>query len=157
LLTPGYGKRRGLGPGGGVLKLGGRGFRRTVGEVEGGRVPVAGEIGGVGEADGRVLGRLARHGDGAGGHLGDGVGLRVGGGDDGLPGADEDPEADVDAFGALGMFEAALEDVDREGRAVDRERVGGIGPGAARGGEKLVGEGGEIGGHKGLPEVACRT
>ena len=54
-----------------------------------------------------------------------------------LPVPDDDPEADVDAFGALGMFELAFQHVDRDRGAVDGDGIGGFGTGGAGGVDQL--------------------
>ena len=60
---------------------------------------------------------------------------------------DDDPQADIDALGPLGMFELALQHVDRHRGAVDGDGVGGLGARGPGGIEQCPGQGIERLGH----------
>ena len=81
----------------------------------------------IGEADHVVDRRLARHGDGAGGHVGNRAPRVVRGRDAGLPAADQHAQADLDPLGAVGMFQHAAAHVDAGGLATGRQGVGPVG------------------------------
>ena len=140
----GDGQRRGLGTGGHVLQCLGAGRVRRVHEVERLDIPVPRQLVGIGQARMRILGRLARHRHGPFGHGPQRVGAGVAGRDAGLPPSDQDAQADLDPFGAFGMFQPALQDVDRDGTAVDRQRIGRVGAGGTRRVKQRFGQVGQV-------------
>ena len=62
-----------------------------------------------------------------------------------LAAADQHPQADVVAFGALRFLDRAVAHLDRERDRAHRDRIGGIGAGAAGGGHQPFGKIGERG------------
>lgn len=56
LAHPLHGHRRRLGPAGGLLQRRGRGLGGGVDEIEGGEVPAAGQLAGIGQAEAGVFG-----------------------------------------------------------------------------------------------------
>ena len=153
----GHGERRRLGGERGGLQRLGAGHRLGVDEVERGDVPVAGEHRRIGEAAAGVLGRLARHGDGALGHRRDGLGPGVARRDAGLAAADQHAQPEVDALGALGLLERAAPDLDRQAVAGDGDRIGGVGAGGAAGLDQPLGERREVGAHRRAPAIGAAT
>ena len=135
----GFGTERGL-----FQRLG----RRIVGriaEIEAACLADGPERLGIGKAHGRVFGREARHADGAFGHLAQGLGPDVGGRDAGLTLTHHDPQPDLDALGALGLFQPSVQHVHRQRRSVHGKRVRGIRAGGLRGLQHRFGKGGEVG------------
>ena len=98
----------------------------------------------IGEAGELVLGRDLRHRDRALGERRD-VARDVVGRHDRGAAADEDAQTDVVAFGALGFLDRAFAHADRKRHRAHRDRVGGIGAGAARRGDQTFGEIGQSG------------
>jgi hypothetical protein len=89
-----------------------------------------------------------RDGDGALGECGEALGRGVGGGDDRLPLAEEDPQAEIEALRPLQLLDLAEPAGDVQRGVADQDGIGGIGAGAAgRGDEVLQGIGV---GHHGL-------
>lgn len=91
-----------------------------------------GEHVGFGEPGELVLGRHPRHRDGA---LRQGVEIarEIVGRNHRLAAAHEGAQPEIVAFGAFGSFHRSVADLDRLRHAALRDRIGGIGPGAARG------------------------
>ena len=88
----------------------------------GARVPTSG----IGKADIFVVGRDAGHGDRALGEFCHAIAADVIGGDHGLALSDQDPQADVVAFGAFGFLDAAVAHLDPLRNAAHRHRIGGV-------------------------------
>ena len=139
---PGHAQRGRLGPQRQVLQ------RRRIGRVHPLRLGQfqPGHGGGIerpplgGEADAVIDRRLAGHGDGAGGHLGDRAGRRVRAGDAGLPGAEDHPQPDLDPVSAFGMFQLPGAHVDGRGGGPQGDGIGLVGPRGPRGGQHLFGQ-----------------
>ena len=93
---------------------------------------IARQQGRIGEADIFVVGRDARHRDGALGELGDAVAADVVGRDHRLPLSHQHAQPDIVAFGTLGFLDASVAHLDPLRNAAHRDRVGGIGAGAFR-------------------------
>ena len=98
----------------------------------------------IGKAGELVLGRDLRHRDRALGERRDVAGDVVGR-DHRRAAADEHAQADVVAFGALRFLDRAFAHADRQRHRTHRDRIGGIGAGAARGGHQTFGKIGESG------------
>ncbi len=79
----------------------------------------------IGEARILVLGRDARHGDGALGQARN-VGRNVVGRNHGLFAPDQDAQADIVAFGPFGLLDIAVTDFDALRHAAHGDRIGGI-------------------------------
>ncbi len=103
------------------------------------------KLAGIGEAGETVVGRGARHRDGAFGQSVQAIALQIIGRDDGLLASDDDAQAEVVAFRALGFFDGAVAHLDGQRDRTNRERIGLIGAGAARGIHEAFGELGEVG------------
>ena len=99
----------------------------------------------IGEAGEFVLGRGARHGDGAFGERIEAVALMSLVETDRLLAADQDAQAHIVAFGALRFLDRAVAHIDRQRDRAHGDRVGRVGAGAARGGDQTFGEIGEGG------------
>ena len=142
-------QRRRLGAQRAILE---RGDRRQLGieQIEiGKRRREHGRIGKAGEL---VLGRDLRHRHRALGERRDVAGDIVGRDHRGAA-ADKHAQADVVAFGALRFLDRAFAHADIQRHRAHRDRVGGIGAGAARGGHEPLGEIGK----RGLVEQEKRT
>jgi hypothetical protein len=92
----------------------------------------------IGEAGMGVLRHHPRHGDGALGERREALRRGIGGGDDRLPLAEEDAEAEVEALGPLQLLDRAEPAGDMEGGVADEDGVGGVRPGAAGGGDEVL-------------------
>ncbi len=130
-----------------LLQRGGVRFRRGVAHFQRGNVPIPRKLRRIGQPDGRIERRFASHGHGAFGHCCQRGGADVRGRDIGLPLPDHHAQAEVDPFGAFGLFQHTAAHVDGHGGALHRHGVGGIRPRAARriqqgGGEGLERSGG---------------
>ncbi len=99
----------------------------------------------IGEPGISVLGRHASHGDRAFGELRGAIGGQVVGGNHRLAAADQHAQAKVVAFGALAFLNGAVADLDGQRHRAQRDRVGGIGAGGARGLHQAFGAFGEGG------------
>ena len=121
---------------GGVLRLQRAGHQAlgvglsSIDEVE--RRPVPREQGRVGEAGIGVLRHCARHGHRLLGERPEGALRKVRGGDDGLPVARKDAQAEAAHLGADDLFRLAEAAARVEGAAAQHHRVGGIGAEPAR-------------------------
>ena len=141
LVTPLTASAGALGALGALLQLrDGRKIR--IEQIEVGNV--ARKLRRIGKTGERVFGRRPRHGDRALGELGD-VGLDVVGRHHRLARPDEHAQPHVVALGALGFLDGALAHLDRKGYRAHRERVGGVGTGAASRRDEPVGEVGQRG------------
>ena len=118
---------RGFGFAGAAFELGGRG-NFCVEQIEIGEV--ARQQGRIGEPDIFVVGRHARHRDGALGKFRDAIAADVIGGDHRLALSDQHAQSDIVAFGAFGFLDAPVAHLDALRDAAHRHRVGGIGAGA---------------------------
>lgn len=118
----------------------GFGFRRVLGQFQAGGVAMARQLAWIGQAQMIVHRRLARHGDGAGGHLDDGGVAVVGRRHRRLAPAHQHAQPDLQPFGAFGLFQRAGPHVDADGPPVDGQRVGLVGPGTARGIDQRLGQ-----------------
>ena len=98
----------------------------------------------IGEARELVLGRDLRHRHRALGERRD-VARDVVGRHHRGAAADEHAQTDVVALGALGLIDRAFAHADAQRHRAHRDRVGGIGAGAARGGDETLGEIGQSG------------
>jgi len=121
----------------------GLGLRGRVGKVVVRRLPPGNEVGGIGKADRRILGRLARHCDGAFGHLADGPFGNVRGGNAGLPLPDKDAQPDLDPLCPLGLFKLSGADIDADRGTGHGKRIGGIGARLAGGVKQRLGQRGK--------------
>ena len=115
----------------------------------------------IGEARIRIVRRDARHRDRAfRERRGAGAGNVIGG-HHGLFAADENPQAEIVTFGALGFLDRAVAHFDRNRYGAHRDRVGCVRAGLARGADQAFGklcEGGliEEGFHSGhFPAEGC--
>ena len=93
-----------------------------------------------GKADIGIFGRFMRHGNGALGDLGDRLGPYVGRGDHRLALSDHDAQAKICAFGALGLFQLALANIERDRAALQGDHIGAVCASFERGGESGLGE-----------------
>jgi hypothetical protein len=59
--------------------------------------------------------------------------------------ADQDPQADIVAFGALRFLDRAVAHIDRQRDRAHGDGIGLLGAGAARGGDQALGEIGQCG------------
>ena len=114
----------GLGAAGILFQMCGVRVRRGIGQLQPTVIAHHRKITRVGKAKRRILWRLAGHGDGAFGHLGDGAVRKVRGRHRRLALADQNPQADLDAFGPLGLFQCAMAHIDRDRCSIHRHRVG---------------------------------
>ena len=87
----------------------------------------------------------ARHGDRALGQPVEAVAVEIVGRDNRLLAPDENAQADIVAFGALQFLDGVVAHLHRKRHRAHRERVGLVGAGAPRGGNKPFGEIGEGG------------
>ena len=99
----------------------------------------------VGEAGELVVGRSARHGDGAFGQRIEAVAVEVVGRNRRLLMADQDAQADVVALGALQFLDRAVAHLDRKRDRAHGDRIGLVGAGAPRGADEALGKIGEGG------------
>ncbi len=119
--------------------------RRDVGidQIEIGTI--ADQQGRIGKAGETVVGRHPRHRHRALGEARDAGARQIVGRDDGLFAPDEDAQAEIVAFGALGFLDRAVADLDRKRDGTHGHRVGGVGARRARRRDQALGDIGQGG------------
>lgn len=106
-----------------------RRFGGRIGQVERGNIEIAGQLVRLGQTRRRIIGGFAGHGDRAFGHHRQRFGPGIRGGHHRLFLTDQNPQAQIDAFGSLGLFQRPFAHINRQRPAFDCDRVSRFGAG----------------------------